>query len=130
MSGRDKLAGRVAEECDDPVVAGALRHFKASVDAWSGAAYSRPRTAVMKPTAHLAPGRNLGSGLPAGGGKPCGHVVRTACTGRVGADRSSKRNQGRAAKGRGGAPGRRTACHGRNRRQAATDRGKTRSQRR
>ncbi len=50
MSGRDKLAGKVlAEECDDPVVAGALRHFKASVDAWSGAAYGQPRTAVMNP---------------------------------------------------------------------------------
>jgi hypothetical protein len=33
-------------EIDDPVVAGALKHFKASVDAWSEAAYSRPRTAV------------------------------------------------------------------------------------
>ena len=30
-------------EIDDPIVAGALKHFKASVDAWSEAAYSRPR---------------------------------------------------------------------------------------
>jgi hypothetical protein len=42
MSWRDKLAG----EIDDPKVAGALENFKASVDAWSEAAYSRPRTVV------------------------------------------------------------------------------------
>jgi hypothetical protein len=42
MNFRDKLAG----EIEDPVVAGALQNFKASVDAWSEAAYSRPRTAV------------------------------------------------------------------------------------
>lgn len=36
-----KLAG----EIEDPVMAGALKNFKASVDAWSEAAYSRPRTA-------------------------------------------------------------------------------------
>jgi len=29
---------------DDPALAGALRNFKASVEAWSDAAYSRPRT--------------------------------------------------------------------------------------
>ncbi len=28
----------------DPVVAGALKHFKASVDTWSEAAYSRPKS--------------------------------------------------------------------------------------
>ncbi|MGD0157411.1 MAG: hypothetical protein ABSB50_15045 [Terracidiphilus sp.] len=39
MSWRNKLAGEV----DDPMVAEALRNFKASVDAWSDAAYSRPR---------------------------------------------------------------------------------------
>ena len=42
MSLRDKLAG----EIDDPMVPGALENFKASVDAWSEAAYSRPRTVV------------------------------------------------------------------------------------
>ena len=40
MNFRDKLAG----EIDDPALAQALEHFKASVDAWSAAAYSRPRT--------------------------------------------------------------------------------------
>jgi hypothetical protein len=45
----DKLAGKsFPSEIDDPIVAdpvmsGALKHFKASVDAWSEAAYSRPR---------------------------------------------------------------------------------------
>lgn len=43
MSSRDKLA----MEIDDPIVAGALKYFKASVDAWSEAAYSQPRAAVM-----------------------------------------------------------------------------------
>ena len=45
---KDKLAG----EIDDPVVAEALEHFKASVDAWSDAAYNRPRKAAMKPVQH------------------------------------------------------------------------------
>ena len=44
MSFRDKLAG----EIDDPVLAEALKHFKASVDAWSEAAYSQPRTTVVR----------------------------------------------------------------------------------
>jgi hypothetical protein len=39
MSWRNKLAGEV----EDPMVAEALRNFKASVDAWSDAAYHRPR---------------------------------------------------------------------------------------
>jgi hypothetical protein len=45
----DKLAGKsFPSEIDDPIVAdpvmsGALKHFKASVDAWSEAAYSRPK---------------------------------------------------------------------------------------
>ena len=30
----------------DPVVSGALKHFKSSVDAWSEAAYSRPKSVV------------------------------------------------------------------------------------
>ena len=42
MSRSDKLAA----ELDDPLVAGALKHFKSSVDAWSEAAYSRPKSAV------------------------------------------------------------------------------------
>jgi len=40
MSWNDRLAG----ESEDPVVEEALRNFKASVDAWSDAAYNRPRT--------------------------------------------------------------------------------------
>jgi hypothetical protein len=40
MSRNDKF------EIDDPMVAGALKHFKASVDAWSEAAYSRPKSVV------------------------------------------------------------------------------------
>jgi hypothetical protein len=44
MSRSDKLARKsIPNEIDDPIVAGALKHFKASVDAWSEAAYSRPR---------------------------------------------------------------------------------------
>jgi hypothetical protein len=39
---------KVAEEIDDPELAQALQHFKASVDAWSGAVYSRPRTTVVR----------------------------------------------------------------------------------
>ena len=50
MNLRDKLAG----ESDDPVVAQALEHFKASVDAWSDAAYSRPRTTVVRPAGFAA----------------------------------------------------------------------------
>jgi hypothetical protein len=42
MSNRDKLA----EEIEDPMVAGALKYFKASVNAWSEAAYTEPRTVV------------------------------------------------------------------------------------
>jgi hypothetical protein len=42
MNSQDKLAG----EMEDPVLTEALRHFKDSVEAWSEAAYSRPRTAV------------------------------------------------------------------------------------
>jgi hypothetical protein len=42
MSWRDKSAGDI----DDPMVAGALENFKASVDAWSEAAYSQPRTVI------------------------------------------------------------------------------------
>lgn len=42
MNFRDKLAG----EMDDPVLTEALKNFKASVDAWSDTAYSRPRVAV------------------------------------------------------------------------------------
>jgi hypothetical protein len=35
----------------DPVVAGALKHFKASIDTWSEAAYSSPKSSEMKSTA-------------------------------------------------------------------------------
>ncbi|HVN94673.1 MAG TPA: hypothetical protein VMT38_13315 [Terracidiphilus sp.] len=43
MISENKLAGEV----DDPIVADALRHFKSSVDYWSEAAYSQPRTARL-----------------------------------------------------------------------------------
>jgi hypothetical protein len=69
MSSGDKLAGKVfAGEIDDPIVAGALKHFKASVDAWSEAAYSQPRTAVMQArhTWRLASTWALGCLLAAG----------------------------------------------------------------
>jgi hypothetical protein len=64
MSQRDKLAG----EIEDPMVTGALENFKASVDAWSDAAYRRPR-AVAKATQHswrLAASWVLGCTLAAG----------------------------------------------------------------
>jgi hypothetical protein len=41
MNSQEKLAG----EMEDPVLAEALRHFKDSVNAWSEASYSRPRSA-------------------------------------------------------------------------------------
>jgi len=62
----------LAAELDDPVVSGALKHFKASVDAWSEAAYSRPRpnemrsTAVAQHTWRLAASWALGCLLVAG----------------------------------------------------------------
>ena len=64
MSGRNRLA----EEIDDPIVAGALKHFKASVDAWSEGAYKQPRT-VVKTVRHswrLAATWALGCMLAAG----------------------------------------------------------------
>ena len=36
----------IKDEIEDPVVEQALKHFKESVDAWSDAAYHRPRTAL------------------------------------------------------------------------------------
>ena len=72
MNLRDKWAGEV----DDPEVAQALRHFKASVDASSRAAYSRldaahsrPRTKVVRPAGHnwrLVAGWALGCVLAVG----------------------------------------------------------------
>ena len=64
MSGRNQWAG----EIDDPIVAGALKHFKASVDAWSEAAYSRPRAAerTAQRTWRPAAGWALGCLLAAG----------------------------------------------------------------
>jgi hypothetical protein len=64
MSGRDKLAG----EIDDPLVTGALEHFKASVNAWSEAAYCRPRTVVKtaRHTWRMAASWALGCLLAAG----------------------------------------------------------------
>lgn len=63
------MAGKsFPNEIDDPVVAGALKQFKASVDAWSEAAYSRPKLKV--PTAQhnwrLAASLALGCLLIAG----------------------------------------------------------------
>ena len=63
MSWNDRMAGE-----NDPVVARALRNFKASVDAWSNAAMSRPR-AASAPVRHswrLAAGWALGCVLAAG----------------------------------------------------------------
>lgn len=64
MSWRDKAAG----EIDDPVLAGALENFKASVDAWSEFAYSQPRTAIWtaRHTWRLAATWALGCMLAAG----------------------------------------------------------------
>jgi hypothetical protein len=64
MIGRNKLTG----EIDDPLVAGALKHFKASVDAWSEAAYSQPRTVrrTARYTWRLAASWALGCLLAAG----------------------------------------------------------------
>ncbi len=65
---------KFAEEIDDPMLAQALKHFKASVDAWSSysrsdAAYSRPRTTVRRTVRHswrLAASWALGCVLAAG----------------------------------------------------------------
>jgi hypothetical protein len=57
----------LAEENEDPVVAQALKNFKASVDAWSEAAMSRPR--AVKTVRHgwrLAAGWALGCVLAVG----------------------------------------------------------------
>ena len=50
MSGefQDPLADPIVA---DPVIAGALKHFKASVDAWGEAEFSRPRSGGMRSTA-------------------------------------------------------------------------------
>jgi hypothetical protein len=58
MSWNDRLAGDV----DDPVVEQALRNFKASVDAWSEAEMSRPRTVkVVHHSWRLAAGSLTGA---------------------------------------------------------------------
>jgi hypothetical protein len=65
----DKLAGKsFPGEIDDPIVAGALKHFKASVDAWSEAAYSRPKsmTRTARHTWRLAASWALGCLMVAG----------------------------------------------------------------
>ena len=57
----------LAGESNDPVVAEALRNFKASVDAWSEAAMSRPRTVrAVRHSWRLAAGWALGCVLAAG----------------------------------------------------------------
>ena len=69
MSWRDKLA----EEIEDPMVTDALENFKASVDAWSDAAYRQPRRVVkaarhnLRLAASLALGCMLAAGSLAGG---------------------------------------------------------------
>jgi predicted negative regulator of RcsB-dependent stress response len=65
MNLRNKLAG----EIEDPVVAEALRSFKSSVDAWSEAAYSRPRTPMraVRYSWRLAASWALGCVLAVGG---------------------------------------------------------------
>jgi hypothetical protein len=63
MSWNDRLAGDV----DDPVVEQALRNFKASVDAWSEAEMSRPRTVkVVHHSWRLAASWAMGCVLAAG----------------------------------------------------------------
>lgn len=65
MNMRDKLA----VEMDDPVLIEALNHFKSSVDAWSEAEYSRPRSVqsrVRRGGWRLAAGWALGCALAAG----------------------------------------------------------------
>jgi hypothetical protein len=64
MNFENKWAG----EIDDPVLAQALKHFKASVDAWSEAAYSRPRAVVRtaRHSSRRAAGWALGCVLAAG----------------------------------------------------------------
>ncbi len=66
MNMRDKLAG----EIEDPAVAEALNNFKASMNAWSEAAYNRPRTVVnpARPGWRLAASWTLGCVLVAGAG--------------------------------------------------------------
>jgi hypothetical protein len=69
MSTRDKWADKVlADDLEDPIVAGALKHFKTSVDSWSEAAYGRQRTAGLKThfTWRLAASWALGCMLVAG----------------------------------------------------------------
>jgi hypothetical protein len=64
MNLRDKFAG----EIEDPAVAEALNNFKASMNAWSEAAYNRPRTVVnaARPGWRPATGLALGCVLVAG----------------------------------------------------------------
>jgi hypothetical protein len=63
MRRMENLAG----ESDDPVVAQALKNFKASVDAWSEAAMSRPRTVrTVRHSWRLVAGWALGCVLAAG----------------------------------------------------------------
>jgi len=68
--GSERLAGKsFPSEIDDPVMSGALKHFKASVDAWSEAAYSRPKLSQSRTAQHtwrLAASWALGCLLIAG----------------------------------------------------------------
>lgn len=64
MSGKNNFS----EEINDPMVSGALKHFKASVDAWSSAVYGQPRSTVKatRRTFRLATAWALGCLLAAG----------------------------------------------------------------
>jgi len=63
MSWDNRLAG----EAEDPVLEQALKNFKASVDAWSEAAMSRPRTVkVVRHSWRLAAGWAMGCVLAVG----------------------------------------------------------------
>lgn len=65
MNLRDQLAG----ETSDPVLSEALKHFKASVETWSEAAYSRPHmmeTTLPRHSWRPAAGWALGCALAVG----------------------------------------------------------------
>jgi hypothetical protein len=68
MSLRTSEADDRAELAGDPVLDQALRNFRSSVHAWSGAAYSQPRTTapVRRVSWRLAAGWALGCVLAAG----------------------------------------------------------------
>lgn len=67
-----------AEESRDLELEQALSHFKASIDAWSDAAYRRPRTAAQLAVRHswrMAAGWALGCVLAAGSLAGAAHTI-------------------------------------------------------